>query len=54
MEESLIVPTCTAFIRAFLETYEETEEDVAKDWNTPYLPSKSKYHYEIPGIWTYN
>jgi len=53
IEDGLIAPTSTEFIRAFLETYEETEEDTDEEWNTPYPPSKSKYHYEIPTIWTY-
>jgi len=53
VDNGLIAPTSTGFIRAFLETYEETEEDIDEERNTPYPPSKSKYHYKIPPIWTY-
>jgi len=53
-DDGLIAPTPTEFIRAFLETYQETEEVIDEEWNTPYPPSKSKYHYEIPAIWIYS
>ena len=54
IDDGLIAPTSTEFIWAFLETYQETEEDTDEEWNTPYPPSISKYHYEIPAIWTYS
>ena len=54
IDDGLIAPTSTELIRAFLEAYQETEEDSDEEWNTPYSPSKSKYHYQIPDIWTYS
>jgi len=54
IDDGLIAPTSIQFIRAFLETYQDTEEDIDEEWNTPYSPSKNKYHYEIPAIWTYS
>jgi len=54
IDDGPIAPTSTEFIRAFLERYQETEEDPDEEWNTPYPPSKSDYHYEIPAIWTYS
>ena len=54
IDDGLIAPTSAEFIRAFLENYQETEEDIDEEWNTPYPSSKSKYHYEIPAIWTYS
>jgi len=54
IDDGLRAPTSREFIRAFPETYQDTEEDADKEWNTPYPPSKSKYHYEITAIWTYN
>jgi len=54
IDDGLIAPTSTEFIRAFPETYQETEEDIDEEWNTPYPASKFKYHYEIPAIWTYS
>jgi len=53
IDDGLRAPTSMEFTRAFLETYEEREEDADEEWNTPYPPSKTKYHYEIPAIWTY-
>jgi len=52
IEAGLIAPNSTKFIRAVLETSEETEEDGDEEWNTQYPPSRSKYHYEIPAFWT--
>jgi len=54
IDDGLIAPTSTEFLRAFLETYKDTEEDIEEEWNAPYPPSKTKYHYEIPAIWTYS
>jgi len=54
IDDGLIAPTSTEFIRAFLEAYQETAEDLDEEWNTPYPPSKSNYSYEIPAIWTYS
>jgi len=54
IDDCLIAPTSTEFIRVFLETYQDTEEDADEEWNTHYPPVKSRYHYEIPAIWTYS
>jgi len=54
IDYGLIAPAFTEFIRAFLEAYEKTEEDAGEEWNTQSPPSKSKYHYEVPAIWTYS
>ena len=54
IDDGLIAPTSTEFIRAFLETHQDTEEDIDQEWNTPYPSSKTKYHYEIAAIWTYS
>jgi len=54
IDKTLIVPSTTEFIPAFLEKYEETQEDTDEEWNTPYPPSKSKNHHQIPAIWTYS
>ena len=54
MDDGLIAPTFTELSRVLLEALEQSEEDADKEWNSPYPPSKSQYHYKIPGIWTYS
>jgi len=54
IDDGLIPPTTTEFVRAFLENYKETQEAANKWWNTPYPPSKSEYRYKIRDIWTYS
>jgi len=53
IDDALIAGTSTEFIRAFLETSEETEEDADQEWNTLDPPSPSKLYYKIRAIWTY-
>jgi len=38
IDDRLLAPTSTEAIRAFLETYQETEKNIEVKWNTPYPP----------------